>query len=184
MAGLADPVLQTGLLVMRPLNAANLADMIALYQDVRVTRFLMPLDEGAHRKRLAEAETSWSERGFGPVGLYERATGRFVGRGGLHHWPQFEEVEVGWVLRLDAWGRGYATDSGRAWIAWGFAHTDCDYITANIDPANVASVRVARRLGMSELREDVFHGRDVVVHAVTRPVAASSITRRPRRAAT
>ncbi len=153
---------------MRPLTVANLADLVALYEDGRVARFLLPLDEEGQRRRLEETEASWAHRGYGRVGLYERSTGRFVGRGGLHYWPQFGEVEVGWALRADAWGRGYATDSARAWIDWGFAHLPVGYITANIDPDNTASLRVAGRLGMSPLREDILHGRSVVVYALQR----------------
>jgi RimJ/RimL family protein N-acetyltransferase len=154
---------------MRPLTVGNLADLIALYEDPRVTRFLLPLDEAAHLRRLEETEASWASRGFGRVGLYERESGRFVGRGGLHYWPQFDEVEVGWALRADAWGRGYATDAGGAWIQWGFAHLDVPYLTANIAPGNVASLYVARRLGMSPLRTDIFHGNKVIVYATVRP---------------
>lgn len=162
------PVLETALLAMRPLGTDHLPDMVELYADPTVTRFLLPLDEARHRRRLEENELSWASRGFGRAALYERSGGRFVGRGGLQYWPQFDEIEVGWALRSDAWGRGYATDSGRAWIQWGFAHLDVAYITANIDPANVASRRVAERLGMSALREETFHGRRVTVHAVYR----------------
>lgn len=167
--GVPPAVLDTGLLTMRPLTLAHVDDMVALYADPRVTRFLLPLDEAGIRRRLEENERSWAERGYGRVAMFERSTGRFVGRGGLQYWPQFDEVEVGWALRGDAWGRGYATDAGRAWVDWGFAHLAVGHITANIDPANGASVRVAQRLGMAPLREDVFHGRAVVVYAVRRP---------------
>jgi RimJ/RimL family protein N-acetyltransferase len=164
--------LETELLSMRPLTIGNLPDLIALYADPRVTRFLQPLHEAAHLRRLEDAEASWASRGFGRVGLYERQSGRFVGRGGLHYWPQFDEVEVGWALRADAWGRGYATDAGHAWLQWGFTRLDVPYITAYIDPDNQASRNVARRLGMSPLRTDIFHDNEVIVYAASRPTPA------------
>jgi RimJ/RimL family protein N-acetyltransferase len=167
-------VLDTDLLHMTPLSLVHLADMVALYQDPEVTRFLAPLDEAGHRARLRESERSWRERGYGRAALYERSTGHFVGRGGLTYWPQFDEVELGWALHSDARGRGYATDSARAWMDWAFANTSLAYVTANIDPANTASLGVAGRLGMAPLREDTFGGRSVVVFAAWRPLTVEA----------
>jgi RimJ/RimL family protein N-acetyltransferase len=164
-------VLRTARLDMYPLTRAHLPDMLALYEDPRITEFLVDLDEAGHLRRLTENERMWATRGLGRVAVHERATGRFVGRGGLQYWEQFGEVEVGWVLRTDAWGRGYATESARGWLDWGLAHLDLPYLTAYIAPDNAASRSVAERLGMSVLRTDVFHGREVLVYALHRAAA-------------
>ncbi|GAB3353738.1 GNAT family N-acetyltransferase [Modestobacter lapidis] len=161
-------VLSTARLEMRPLSPAYLPHMRALYEDPRVTEFLVALDEAGHLRRLIEAEEMWASRGLGRVAIHERGSGRFLGRGGLHHWPQFDEVEVGWALRADAWGRGFATEAARAWLEWGFANLDVPYFTAYIAPDNAASRSVAARLGMSVLRTDTFHGRDVLAYALHR----------------
>lgn len=166
-----DAVVRTARLVMRPLTAAYLPEMLRLYSDPQVTRFLKPLDEAGHLGRLRETEHMWASRGYGRVAIHERDTGRFLGRGGLHYWAQFGEVEVGWVLRADAQGLGYATEAGRAWVGWAFENLTVPYVTACISPANTASRAVAGRLGMSVIRDDVLHGRDVLVFAVEARVA-------------
>ncbi len=56
-----------------------------------------------------------------------RLSGRFLGRVGLKYWPQFDETEVGWVLRRDAWGHGYATEAARACLDWGFGNLAIPY---------------------------------------------------------
>lgn len=153
---------------MRPLGPEHLHDMVALYRDPVVTRFLAPMDEAVQSNRLRESEESWVVNGYGRVAIYDAGGETFLGRGGLQYWPQFHEVELGWVLRREAWGCGYATESARAWLEWGFEHLDVEYLTANIHPDNTASTAVARRLGMSPLRQDIFHGRTVVIHAIHR----------------
>jgi RimJ/RimL family protein N-acetyltransferase len=160
--------LTTERLAMRPLSSAYLPDMLELYSDPRVTRFLLPMNEAGHLGRLRDSEAMWETRGFGRVAIHDRADGRFLGRGGLHYWPQFDEVEVGWVLRADVQGCGFATEAGAAWLRWGLTHLDVPYVTAYIAPENQASVSVARRLGMSALRADTFHGREVLVFALHR----------------
>jgi RimJ/RimL family protein N-acetyltransferase len=164
-----DIVVRTARLVMRPLTAAYLPQMLDLYTDPQVTRFLKPLDEAGHLARLREAEQMWASRGYGRAAIHERETGRFLGRGGLQHWTQFGEVEVGWALRGDAQGRGYATEAGRAWVRWAFEHLTIPYVTACISPDNHASRAVAERLGMSVIRGDVLHDREVLVFAAHRP---------------
>lgn len=153
---------------MHPLESRHLGDMIDLYNDPAVTRFLAPLDEDGHRRRLLESEESWRVRGYGRAAVYETGSGELVGRGGLTYWPDFGEVEVGWVLRRKFWRRGYATEAARAWARWALDHLEVDYATANIDPGNAASLAVAARLDMTPLRRDTFHGRQVIVHAIHR----------------
>ena len=163
-----DDLLATPRLVMRPLTREYLPDVLALYEDPDVVLFLKSLDEEGHLQRLREAEEMWATRGYGRVAIHEREGGRFVGRGGLQYWPRFDEVEVTWALRRDAWGRGYATEAGGAWLRWGLEHLDVPYITALIAPENTASLRVAEHLGMAVLRTDEQHDRPVLVYARSR----------------
>jgi RimJ/RimL family protein N-acetyltransferase len=88
-----------------------------------------------------------------------------VGRGGLQYWVHFDEVEVTWALRREAWGKGLATEAARAWLDWGLEHLDIPYVAAYIAPENTPSRAVAERIGMSVLREDVQHDRPVLVYA-------------------
>lgn len=163
-----DAVLTTERLVMRPLSRAHLADLVALYADPEVGRFLKPLDEAGHVRRIEEATHMWATRGHGRAAIHEKETGRFLGRSGLQYWPEHDEVEVTWALRREAWGRGFATEAARGWIRWGWEHLDVPYLTANIAPENTASRSVADRVGMAVLRTDVQHDRDVLVYAAHR----------------
>ena len=67
------------------------------------------------------------------------------------------DFEVGWHLRRDRWGRGYATEAARALIAEGFARLDVARLTCVILPSNVRSQAVARRLGFRLEAHDVIH---------------------------
>lgn len=157
--------LETGRLLLRPLGVADLEEVVALHADPEVARFVGSLNRHDARERLRANESEWSELGYGRLAILDRVTGRFLGRAGLKYWPQFEETEVGWTLRRDAWGQGYATEAARASIEWGFASFEFPYITAMIEPANARSLSVAARLGMSRLRDDVLLERDVTVFA-------------------
>jgi RimJ/RimL family protein N-acetyltransferase len=162
-------VIETERLTLRPLGPSDLDDFLALHADPDVVRFTTGYDRAGAQLRLEEISGEWEQYGFGPMALLERDGGRFLGRCGLKYWPQFDETEVGWSLRPEARGHGYATEAGRACIDWGFRRFPVPYITAMIHPQNGASLRVAERLGLTPLRDDTLLGTPVIVHAVRRP---------------
>ena len=166
-------VIETERLLLRPLGPADLEDFYALYTDPDVVRFTTSYDRAGAAQRLEEIASEWEHRGYGPMAVLDRPHGRFLGRCGLHYWPEFDETEVGWSFWTAARGHGYATEAGRACIEWGFANFALPYITAMIHSANTPSLRVAERLGFAPLREDVLLGMPLVVHAVRRPEHAT-----------
>ena len=165
-------LIETDRLVLRPLTTADLDEVVELHAMPEVKRTMGVFGRSAARSRLERNELEWNERGHGLVAIIERATGRFLGRSGLKYWPQFDETEVGWVLRVDAWGHGFATEAGRACLDWGFRDLDVPYLTAMIRPDNHRSIHVAERLGMTPIRSDSLMGLPVVVHAIDRSAAS------------
>jgi RimJ/RimL family protein N-acetyltransferase len=70
-----------------------------------------------------------------------------------------EDVEVGWHLRPDRWGRGYATAAARAMLAYAFEILRLPEVLAVVYRENEASLRVCERLGMEHLGEtDRYYG--------------------------
>jgi len=160
--------IDTERLYLRPMTTRDVDDLVALHSDPEVSRYMRPFDRDEAIERLRRDDADWREYGHGLLAVLANDGGGFLGRVALKYWPQFDEAEVGWVLRREAWGRGYATEAARACAAWGFAAFDYPYLTAMIRSENARSIRVAERLGMTPLREDVLFGVPVVVHAVSR----------------
>ena len=63
------------------------------------------------------------------------------------------DYELGFVLRREAWGKGYAKEIGVAQLEYGFRTTDRDRLLAQVRPSNKASVNALRKLGMSFVKE-------------------------------
>jgi RimJ/RimL family protein N-acetyltransferase len=162
-------LIETERLLLRPLSIGDLEDFAKLHTDREVTRFISAFDRAESEARLRQNDAEWRERGHGMLAILDRGSGEFLGRAAVKYWPQFDETELGWTLRREAWGRGYATEAARACITWGFSELEVPYLTAMISPANARSVRVAERLGMTPLRDDVLLGEAVVVYALQRP---------------
>jgi len=126
---------------------------------------------------LARYRAHWVEHGYGVWAVEERETGRLVGRLGLSHhrlWPQ--DVEVGWGLEPAVWGRGYATEGGRAALDHAFTELGRDRVVSIVHPENAASIAVMTRLGIEPWRSVPWPGAgiDLEVRAIERGKWAQS----------
>ncbi len=146
--------LRTARLRLRPWTTCrdDLARLADLYGRAEVTRWLggtpsVPPNELVARWRaVAEADGR-----FGVWALEVAATGTVAGTVLLKPLPDgVGEVEVGWHLHPDSWGRGYATEAARAVITRGF-EAGLPEVYAVVRPGNTASVAVCTRLGMTPL---------------------------------
>lgn len=162
-------VLETDRLLLRPLTRQDVDAFVALHDDDQVNEFVGSYTQERALTRLKTIEEQWALRGHGLCAVELKETGAFLGRAGLQYWKQFDEVEAGWVLRSDTWGRGYATEAAHACVDWGFTALGLDRVTAMIRPGNAPSVRVAERLGFAPLRSDTLVGNKVTVYALDRP---------------
>ncbi|MGN6662992.1 MAG: GNAT family N-acetyltransferase [Solirubrobacterales bacterium] len=162
-------MIETERLYLRAMTMDDLDELVRLHEDPEVARFMGRPTREWLEGWMRSSQAEWAERGHGRLAIVGRESGEFLGRTGLKHWPQFEETEVGWALRPEARGRGYATEAARAVLRWGFERFDgLSLVTAMIQPANVASIAVAERLGMSPIRSDVLLGDAVTVYAIAR----------------
>jgi RimJ/RimL family protein N-acetyltransferase len=95
-----------------------------------------------------------------------------VGRVGLfrhHDWPEAPDpVEVGWVLHPDCWGRGLATEAGRAAVECWREHLDDPQLLSITRPDNARSRAVMERLGLTERGTAHWHDHEVVWYALDR----------------
>jgi RimJ/RimL family protein N-acetyltransferase len=165
--------IETSRLLLRPISTDDLDDLVALHAEPEVARFMLRLDRDHARERIRLSEREWAERGHGMVGIYDAADERFLGRTGMRWWPQFRETEIGWVLRPEAWGHGYATEAAGACLDWAFANLPDPYFTAMIRPDNERTIGVAAQLGFRRRRNDVLRGETVVVFTIERSFVAN-----------
>ncbi len=146
------PELTTERLRLRGLRTDDLDAYARMYADPDVMRFLengRPSDRAAAFRSMAVHLGHWQLRGYGQWALEDRGTGEFVGRAGLWQPEGWPGLEVGWVLERRSWGRGLATEAGRAAIDYAFRCLGVEKVISLIQPDNHASIRVAQRLGES-----------------------------------
>ena len=128
----------------------------------------------APERHLAFAEEHWRVHGFGPWTAVLKETGEPVAAVDLHlagpgiTGVDEDEIEVGWVVAVDARGRGLATEAAAAVIAYAFDTLGVDEVVAYTSPGNAASLRVMEKLGMTRRGEGRSRDRKPAVIFVAR----------------
>ena len=156
------PTLQTERLILRALRAEDFEEYARFMADPDVMRYLSgdPLSCSDAWRSLAAVMGHWMLRGYGMWAVERKSDGAFVGRVGLHNPEGWPALEVGWTLGKEYWGKGYASEAGRAALAYAFTTQPVDRMISVIDPRNVASQNVAARLGETrgERHELLYNG--------------------------
>jgi RimJ/RimL family protein N-acetyltransferase len=163
--------LETDRLILRWFREDDLADLCRMTGDPEVMKFLgdgQPVDEMLTWRHMATYMGHWYYKGFGIWAVEEKSSGRVVGRIGFMHpagWPDFE---LGWTVVRDCWGKGYATEGAQRALDHAFIDMNRDHVISLIAPENVASIKVAERLGETVKGETRIMDRDVFIYGITR----------------
>jgi RimJ/RimL family protein N-acetyltransferase len=155
-------ILETERLVLRNWLESDVNHYLVLAGDVgyhcfsRPGRFLVHTAEEANAK-VRERMLLFKERKLGKFPIFLRATGEFIGTCGLEPFDLGgrSEVELGYRLCLNFWGRGYAKEAAAAILGHAFADLKLARIMAFVLPQNKASVRILGQLGFQYLRDFV-----------------------------
>jgi ribosomal-protein-alanine N-acetyltransferase len=149
-------IVETPRLLLRPWSEEDLDDYAQMLADPEVMRYITheygPLSREESTEAHARILQLWHERGFGPWAAIEKASGKWVGKIGLNllgNWPGPHKIEVEWQLNVLFWGRGYATEGGRAGVQHGFEQLRLDRIISITVPQHVVSQRIMQKCGLT-----------------------------------
>ena len=110
-----------------------------------------------------------SEQGFCRWKLLSKATGEIIGFCGVGYWGDAHDLEIGWWLARQYWGRGLATEAERAALRDAFGRVRLTRIVSIARPANTASIRIMEKLGLQPECEFEKDGVRLVRYATGRP---------------
>lgn len=144
--------LETSRLVLRVPRLDDLEPWAAMMLDAEAAQFIGGVAPRSVTWRgLMSMIGAWHASGFAMFSVYEKATGRWVGRLGPWMPDGWPGPEVGWAIVRDCWGKGYAPEGAIAATNWAFDNLGWTSVIHSIDPANSASQAVARKLGSRNL---------------------------------
>lgn len=168
---MTDMILHTERLRLEPWSTAHLDGLSVMATDMRVMRYVGGVTHNRD-ETIAAMERQmgrWAAHGFGWWSFIELETGELVGAGCIQHLAGKVEhpLEIGWRLRPDRWGRGYATEAARAMGDFAFDRLHTPTLLAVAIPENGASRRVMERLGMSYRGIEPWYDMELATYEIT-----------------
>lgn len=155
------PILETERLYVRHFQPDDLDVFAALCADPQVMRYvgdgeILPRDMVAHW--IDVCQQKYATRGYGTSAVFEKSGDKFIGYCGVVRAPDNDFDELIYVFNVEAWGKVYATEVGKAMLNYVFEHSTLDRIYATIYPENSASIKAAGKMGFrfdrAEVEED------------------------------
>jgi len=163
--------LETPRVWLRPWEAGDDVGFCRLTQDPLVMRYIsygQPWSEAQTHEFVERQRAGFATRGFCLWKMIIKETKELAGLCGLQPLLNTDDIEVGWWLAPELWGKGIATEAARVPLAFGFTCLNLVRIVAIALPENAASIRVMEKLGMTSQGRMTHKGYEVALYAITR----------------
>lgn len=152
-------VIETDRLYLTEFQLSDAEHMYRLNLDPEVLKYTgdPPFASVEEASAFLERYDAYEKHGFGRWSVWLKEESVYIGWCGL---KRNEEglVDIGFRFFRDRWNQGFATESARACLEYGFGQLQLDRIVGRADRANKASIRVLEKIGMRFWKEDSFEG--------------------------
>jgi RimJ/RimL family protein N-acetyltransferase len=146
-------------LIYRTPAVGDLDRLFAIYSDTQTQLFNPsgPMTDKAQAAALLEGWIEhWRTHGYGWWAIARKELPEHViGFGGIgwHDFLGVQRVNLGYRFAVEAWGQGFATETGKAALNFGFSNVQLGDVYAYVRPTHTASIRVLEKIGMQRCGE-------------------------------
>lgn len=154
--GIPWTIVQTENLIIRESMVSDLDDFYEIYDDEKICRFCQNLDIDRKEGRAfleSYIQNMYKVYGFGLWSIVRKSDEKLIGRAGIFVREGFEGVELGYLIDRNERNNGYAYECVRAIIEVAFNEYYCERIRCIIDPENIESNNLAKKLGFNLIAE-------------------------------
>ena len=103
---------------------------------------------------------------YGRWACIDKSNNEYLGWCGLKLNEQ-DMVDIGFRFFRKYWGKGYATESAKACLEYGFEELEIKEIIGRVAKDNIASIRVLEKLKMEYWKEDLCNNLDAIYYRIS-----------------
>lgn len=163
------PQIETERLILKEIKPEHDKELFHFFSDREVLRYydINPLKDLEESKKLIDLFTKNFNNEAGiRWGICLKEDGTIIGTCGYHNWSKgFLRAEVGYELSKEYWRKGIMSEVLKAIITYGFNKMELNRIEALVEPKNIASKEILKKIGFKEeglLREYAFFRNELV----------------------
>ena len=164
-------IVETARLQMRQMTNDDVEALLTVFSDAETMRFYpAPFHYQQMQEWVDWNQGNYANYGYGLWALILRATGELIGDCGLvnQQVDKVLEIEIGYHVRRDLWRQGFATEAALACRDYGFDILGRHRLVSLIHPQNIASRRVAEKIGMTLRQEALWKNKPTCLYAIER----------------
>lgn len=164
-------ILETTRLLLREFVPGDVDALAAVISDPETMRFYPePRNRVGVESWIERNRRRYQDDGHGLWAMVLKSNSEVVGDCGLarQNVDGVDEIEIGYHVRRDLWGRGYAPEAAAACRDYGFERLGAERLISLIRPENVPSRRVAEKIGLSLWKEVLWRDLPHCVYMIRR----------------
>lgn len=157
-------MIETERLIFRELDQLDFVDLCEILQDdSAMTAYEGAFTDEEVQRWLAKQLDNYERWGFGLWAVIKKDTGEFIGQVGLtmQRVEEEEVLEIGYLLKQKFWHQGFATEAALGCKKYAQETLGAELVTCTIRDTNVASQKVAERIGMKRHKHYVKYYKGV-----------------------
>jgi [ribosomal protein S5]-alanine N-acetyltransferase len=165
----ADIFLETDRTFLRNLEIGDAINMYLLNVDPEVIRYTgdKPFQNPAEAEKFLRTYDQYKKFGVGRLAVIEKKSGMFLGWCGLRYTLEKDEYDIGFRFLKKFWNQGFATETAKACIGFGFKKLSPPEIIGRTMKNNIASIKVLCKLGMIYKNAFDFNGQEGEIYSLT-----------------
>ncbi|MES1216020.1 MAG: GNAT family N-acetyltransferase [Bacteroidota bacterium] len=166
-------VIETNRLLLRTFTSEDAPLLYELNSDPEVIRYTGDLMKDIdHAQQVLEQIIlpQYALNNYGRWAVHIKPGLEFIGWCGLKNRPERNEIDLGYRFMKKFWGKGYATEAAFACIKYGFEKLNLGCITGRAMPANIASLKVLEKCGMTYISEGIVDEHPSITYQIINPL--------------
>jgi RimJ/RimL family protein N-acetyltransferase len=164
-------IIQTNRLVFRKFSQADIESLFFLLSDPIVMKYCSgTLNIIGTQKWLDLVIESYKKYGYDYWAVYERNTDDFLGQIGIlnQEIDGKQEECLAFMIGQKYWNKGYATEGSIACINYAFKSLKLEKLIATVNPENLQSICVLRKIGMKYICEANYANEKVHIYSINK----------------
>jgi len=151
-------ILETPRLLLREFNIKDAEQFYQLNLNPNVIKYtgnsaFKDVEEAMH---FLENYQDYKQNGYGRWAVIDKSANEFLGWCGLKCDKDLNETDIGFRFFENHWNKGYATESAKACITFGFEKLQLKTIVGRAMTENIASIKVLEKIGLTFDKEFDF----------------------------
>lgn len=165
-------ILETPRLLLREIGPEDAEFFFELNSDLEVMKYTgdKPFSSVEDARNFLNNYSDFKKYGMGRWAVIEKESNLILGWCGIKFSPNLNEYDIGYRFFKKYWNNGYATESAKACVEYGFKELNIKEIVGRAIAENTASIRVLRKIGLEFLREQIKDGQTENIYLVKNPL--------------